>query len=113
MHSLLYENSDVTVLESYLLAFQYSVKHKLSKIALSELLQLIKVHLPQPTPYPTSVYQMKAFFMELFPYCLAALPINGVCGTLNCPGTGQSQVNHSFSLSLSLAPQLKRIMEGG
>ena len=108
----------MTVLESYLLAFQYSVKHKLSKNALSELLRLIKVYLPQPTAYPTSVYQIKAFFMELFPharpliheyytYCLAALPINGVCGTLNCPGTAAQ------FLTIPLVPQLKRIMEGG
>ena len=119
VHNLLYENADVTMLESYLLSFQYSVKHRLSKIAFSELLRLINVHLPQSTVYPTSAYQMKSFFMELFPhatplihedctYCLAALPDNGVCATFNCPATGQGQF-----LTLPVAPQLRRILEGG
>ena len=68
VHSLLYGHADVTISQSYLLAFQYSMKHSLTQSALSNLLDLIKVHLPQDTSYLKSVHQMKGFFMKLFPH---------------------------------------------
>lgn len=118
VHSLVYGHADVTVFQSYLLVFQYSMKHSLTKSALSDLLQLIKVHLPQNTSYLSSVHQMKEFFTKLLPhatplvhqycsYCLSALPSNGACAMANCPGTTKGQF-----ITIPLTPQLKRIFEG-
>ena len=118
VHNLLYGHADVTVFQSYLLTFQYSMKHSLTQSALSDLLDLIKVHLPQDTAYLRSVHQMKGFFMKLFPhaapliheycsYCLSALPPNGACAMPNCPGTSKGQF-----ITIPLIPQLRRIFEG-
>ena len=118
IHSLLYRHADVTVFQSYILAFQYSMKHSPTQSALSDLLDLIKVHLPQDTSYLKSVYEMKGFFMNLFPhaapmiheycsYCLSALSSNGVCAMPNCPGTTKGQF-----ITIPLTPQLRRMFEG-
>ena len=118
VHSLLYGHADVTIFQSYLLAFQYSMKHSLTQSALSDLLDLIKVHLPRDTSYLKSVHQMKGFFMKLFPhaapliheycsYCLSALPPSGACAMPYCPGTTKGQF-----ITIPLIPQLRRMFEG-
>lgn len=65
----LYEGapSDLTIFKSYLLLFQYAVRHSLTAKALQELLHLISVFLPSGAMLPKSVHQLKALFTELFP----------------------------------------------
>ena len=114
----LYESADVTVFESYLLAFQYAIRHRLTKTAFTELLQLIAVHLPSSTQYPKSVSTVKGFSLELFPYanpimhkfctyCLSTTVGDcDLCSTPDCQGDELGQF-----ISVPLAPQLKNMME--
>lgn len=89
-HAKLYEMADVTVYDSYLLAFQYATRHSLTKTAFAELLQLISVHLPTSAPFPKSTHRIKSFFQGLFPhaapvvhefcsFCLSPLSGDGIC----------------------------------
>ena len=117
LHDSLYNNSTVSILEAYVLVFQFAIKHSLTKTAISELLQLISVHLPADAKYPQSIHEVKGLFMEMFPhsmpsvhnyceYCLSMLTSDGVCSTDGCSGLKRGQF-----ISLPLAPQLKKIME--
>lgn len=88
----LHDSAELTLYDSYLLAFQFSLKHSLTKVAFMELLQLISVHPPKTASYPTSVHSIKCFFLECFPhanpevhhyvyctYCLTVLPSDDMC----------------------------------
>ena len=114
----IYEGAEVTILESYLMAFQFSVRHSLTKKAFSELLQLISVHLPKSSSYPRSINTVKKILLQYFPhisptvhtycpYCLVTLPSDGTCTRNDCPGVGTNQF-----VTIPLGPQLKHMMEG-
>ena len=115
----LYEGADITVFESYLLAFQYATRHSLTKKAFEELLQLISIHIPPSAQAPRSVYQLKRFFCGMFPsasptihyyctFCQSKLTEQeSNCTTNGCPGKEKGQF-----ISVPLGPQIKRIMEG-
>ena len=117
-YAKLYRMADVTIYDSYLLAFQYATRHSLTKTAFAELLQLISVHLPASAPFPKSVHRIKTFFSDLFPhaspvvhefcsFCLSPLSGDEVCSMPNCRGVDKGQF-----ISLPLGPQLKKLMEG-
>lgn len=114
----IYGGAQVTVFESYVLAFQFSVRHSLTKTAFAELLQLISVHIPKSACYPKNVQRVKHFFLQYFPhatpkvhsyctYCLSVVPSNGSCTRVDCP-----DVNKDQFISIPLGPQLKKMMEG-
>ena len=44
--TLLYNGADLTVLESFLLLYQFALRHGISKQALSDLVSLLNIHLP-------------------------------------------------------------------
>lgn len=60
-----YDGSTLTSKSSNLLIKQYSMKHKLSKEALSDLLKLIQLHCPKPNTVPCTVYQFEKQFADL------------------------------------------------
>ena len=62
----LFEGSEVSVLESYLMLLQYSLRHSLTKKPFSELLDLVIAHLPNTSKCATSIYKLKQFFIEMF-----------------------------------------------
>lgn len=66
VYAKLYEMADVTVYDSYLLAFQYATRHSLTKTAFAELLQLLSVHLPTSAPFPKSVHRINFFFFKIY-----------------------------------------------
>lgn len=114
----LHDSVELTLYDSYLFAFQFSLKHSLTKVAFTELLQLISVHLPKTASYPASIHSIKRFFLECFPhanpevhhyctYCLAVLPSDDMCTRVNCPGGDVAQF-----ISVPLGPQLKNMMQG-
>ena len=116
--SPLYDNAEITVFESHLLCFQFSIKHSLTSEAFSELLQLLTAHLPSSSMAPKSIYRLKSFFVDLFPHasptihpycavCLSLLSEEGFCSTEGC----QAGEKEEF-ISIALAPQLRRIFEG-
>lgn len=59
----LYETSDITIFHSYLLIFQFVVRHNLSTKAFSELIHLIAIHIPKAA----RLHKLKQFFNEIFP----------------------------------------------
>lgn len=93
--SPLYEGSEITVFESHLLLFQFSVRHSSSAKAFGELLQVVSAHLPPTAKFPKSVYTLKWFFRSLFPdlstrahsycsCCLKLLEEGTQCENHNC-----------------------------
>ena len=57
----------MTVFKSYLLTFQYALRHSLTMKAFTELLQLISVHTPKGTAMPSSVLNLKKYFVDAYP----------------------------------------------
>ena len=90
----LYAGSPISTLQSYLLIFQYAVRHSLTAKAFTELLQLLSVHLPRGARLPKTVHSLKRFFVDAFPeaqavqhfYCSWPLPSPGA----SCVGSGCS-----------------------
>ena len=84
----LYRDAELTALQSQLLIFQYAVRHSLTKKALTELLQLLSVHLPSKASIPTSVHMLKNDFIEDFPEATAeehSMFVNVCCNPVhNC-----------------------------
>jgi len=54
---LLYDGSLLTVAASCVLIKKFALRHDLTKVAIGDLLQLIRMHCPQPNHCPTSVYR--------------------------------------------------------
>ena len=115
----LYRDAELTALQSQLLIFQYAVRHSLTKKALTELLQLLSVHLPSKASIPTSVHMLKNHIIEAFPEATAEEHYYcNVCqrllqsGTQQCQGGGCSGGSPASFITLPLGPQLKRLMEG-
>ncbi len=91
----LYDGANLTTLESSILLLQFSIRHKLSKAALSGFLQLVKTHLPVSSQSVRSTYMLKnlftsKFFCEVHPYlcscCERLLPSSASCDRDDCVG---------------------------
>lgn len=113
--SVLYEGADITIFESYFLLFQFAVRHSLTGKAFSELLQLIGVHIPRSSKAAKSVYNLKKYFIKMFPHarstahhycsvCLSVLPNNERCSSCL-----ESDVEEF--VSIPLGPQLQEKMK--
>ena len=113
----LYQGSDVTLLDSHLMAFQFAICHGLLNKAFGELLRVISCHLPPSAKSPKSVHLLKDFFLHQLPqvevtekqYC-------HICHRLQTtvsPGArcDRDGCNGKFVI-LPLASQLKRMFEG-
>lgn len=61
----LYENSSLSVSESSLLLMAFAVRHKLSGVALEDLLELIHLHCPKPNNCITEMKEFQLFFQAL------------------------------------------------
>ena len=115
----LYAGSAITSLQSNLLIFQYAIRHGLTAKAFTELLQLLSVHLPQKASIPKTVHSFKRFFIDAFPEAQAVQHFYCSCcqrplssPTASCFGSGCSGGNNSMYITIPVAPQLKRMMEG-
>ena len=113
----LYEGAPITAFESHMLCFQFAVRHSLTNVAFTELLQLVGAHLPQCN-VPTSVYRLKKFFLDLFPHakccthdyctdCHRLLKPNQLCQTAGC-----GSLNSDQFISIPLESQLKQLIKG-
>lgn len=114
----LYEGCRVTILQAYLMVFQFVLKHHLSAKAFSELLLLLSALLPIGSQLPKSVYRLKHFFMKVLPgfkvvehqycnNCHSPIETGGTCSNMLCTC---NKVSHF--ISIPLGPQLKTMMEG-
>ena len=109
----LYPDSQVTILDSYILLYEYSLQHSLTKEAFKELLQLITIHMSLNAK---SVYLLQGFFEkhfndakgECFYYyskCHRSVDEGALCPS------GCSTTISKF-LYVPVEPQLKRRLEG-
>ena len=117
--ALLYPGADLSSLQSNLLLFQFAVRHSLTAKALTELLQLLAVHLPRGAVIPKSVHSLKQFFVDSFPesqaiqhsYCSCCQrPLAST--SASCHGSGCSGGTPGVFITIPVGPQLKRMMEG-
>ena len=67
MSDSLYEGSRTSVMQAYLMIFQFVLKHHLTGKTFTELLLLLKILLPHDCRLPKSVYGLKCFFIKVFP----------------------------------------------
>ena len=58
---LLYPGAELTVLHANLLVMQYALKHSLTKAAITNLLDDLRVLLPREHKLPTSFYLIRSF----------------------------------------------------
>ena len=61
----LYQDAPVTVAKSSLLLMAFAVRHKLSGIALEDLLELVHFHCPRPNKCITELKEFQLFFQAL------------------------------------------------
>ena len=100
---------------SYLLLFQFSIRHSLTSKALQELLHLLSIFMPNAA-LPKSVYQLKSFFIDVFPeqsptiqkYCTNCHRLLNEDGVLPC----NCDAGYSQFITVSIASQLKARLEG-
>ena len=62
--SPLFDGAEITILDSYLILYQFALRHSLTKLGFQELIDLVSVHLPNTRI--TTVYKLKKFFVEHF-----------------------------------------------
>lgn len=115
----LYPGADLSTFQSHLLVFQFAIRHSLTGKSLTELLQLLTVHLPQGAAIPKSVHQLKRFFVDNFPEAQAVQHVYCSCCQRSlasmearCLGNGCSGGTPSVFITVPVGPQLKRMMEG-
>ena len=115
----LYPDARLTTVQSQLLIFQYSIRHSLTSKALTELMQLISVHLPQGATVPKSVYHLKQNFLKIFPdaeserhyFCeCCQRPLTSL--DVACVGDGCGGSSPATFITVPLGVQVKRMMEG-
>lgn len=113
----LYGGADLSVLDSYILLLQYSLRHSLTKKAFSELIDLVTVHLPPTSKSADSLHNLVGVFTKLFEdvqpvpcwYCSKCHRSLDSAST-NCP-SGCSETSDQF-IHVPVGPQLKRKIEG-
>ena len=62
----LYKGADLSVLDSYILLYEYALRHSLTKQAFAELISLVSVHLPRSAHCATTFHMLKKYFIEHF-----------------------------------------------
>ena len=118
-HTPLYEGADLTILDSYLMLYQFALRHCITDTAFSELISLVDTHVPKDAKSATSLYKLRKFFesnfnnlgSQLYTYCTKCHRLLGDPDLTMCPsGCGGSQVNKF--LYVPIQPQLKKKLEG-
>jgi hypothetical protein len=112
----LYPESQVSVLDSYILLYEYALRHSLTKEAFKELIELVTVHMPSNAKSAKSVYLLQNFFEKHFNdtkgechyYCTKCHRC--VEEGARCPSGCDARINKF--LYVPIEPQLKRRLEG-
>ena len=116
LYTKIYDKADLTVIDSYVLLLQYSLRHSLTKKAFSELIQLISVHLPRSSNAAESLYKVKSLFMKMFddikhmPYAYCSKCHRLMDNATTCLSGCNADIEEF--LHIPLGPQLKRKLEG-
>ena len=117
----LYQDSPISVGESSLLLMAFAVRHKLSGVALEDLLELIHFHCPKPNNCITELKEFQLFFQALkHPIVKHFYCSNGVCkvysGTsqpesgATCTVCGTPLSCSSYFIEIPVVEQLKTIL---
>ena len=111
----LYPNAEITVLDSYLLLYDFALRHCLTKQAFTDLIKLVSVHLPaQQSQGATSFHNIQSFFQknfnkqatEVHSYCSLCHSLTGD-SVSHCEGAVLKQF-----LYVPVDDQLRRMIEG-
>ena len=112
----LYPGAYLTFFESHLQVFQYALRHRLTKLAFSDLLNLTDNHLPT-TSSMVSLYKLKKYFLHLYQditytthFCCSSC--HAPLSTLESPCPNNCDDEAMEFLSISVESQLKRRLEG-
>ena len=93
----LYKDSSISVGESSLLLMAFAVRHKLSGVALEDLLELINFHCPKPNNCITELKEFQLFFQALkHPILKHFYCPNGICKVYS--GTSQPETGTSCTV---------------
>ena len=76
MRNPLYDGAQLTEEESLHATYLYAIRNKLSYQATSQLLDLMRIHLPTPNSYPSSFYALKKHISGM-----ATLTLRKFCST--------------------------------
>ena len=120
-HELLYKEASITTSASRVLIMKYTMKHKLSREALADLLQILKLHCPFPNNVPSSLFHFTKHFKD-FQYpvkyhyfcntCLSEVPENAeCCSNQDCSYSFAEGFSKSSFIELPIGLQLKSILE--
>ena len=111
----LYPGAQLSYYESHLQVFQYALRHRLTKLAFSDLLNLIDKHLPT-TNSMVSLYKLKKHFLHLYRditytthFCCSSC--HASLSTLESPCPNDCEDEAMEFLSISVESQLKRRLE--
>ena len=112
----LYDGAEITLLDSYMLVMQHSLRHSLTKQAFSDLLKVIGMLLPSKSM--VSYYRLRKFFLDLYGditftkrYCCANCHSSLDDKEAACCNGCERSTAIEF-LTVSVAAQLKRKLEG-
>lgn len=116
----IYKDSPLTIDESALLIMAFAVRHKISSVALEDLLKLIELHCPKPNKCTTEIKEFKSFFQALkHPIVYHYYCPNIVCqmytGTSaprdcdNCTVCNTTLSKSAYFLEIPIAEQIKTI----
>ena len=111
----LYSGSRLTVMESYMQIMSYSLRHKLTKQALSDLLSLVDEHLPVSSM--VSLHNLRKVFLQMYEdirfdqhYCCSTCQSPLTSSNDTCRhGCGDSAIEF---LTIDIEPQLQRKFQG-
>lgn len=120
--SLVFPQCPLTLNASVLLIKKFQMRHKLTQVAISDLLQLMKLHFPSPNCFPSSLFLFNKhlpllrdpldynFFCSR---CLEELPQNdlSVCPNTACKQSLTGLGAISSFIELPLEPQLTTILQ--
>lgn len=119
----LYQDSQISIAESSLLLMAFSVRHKLSGVALQDLLELIQLHCPKLNKCTTELKDFQLFFQALkHPIVKHYYCPNKNCkiyiGTsqpeseANCAVCGTPLCSSAYFIEIPIVEQLRTILSG-
>ena len=65
-HTPLYDDAELSVLDSHLRMYQYALRHCITTQAFTELISLVETHMPRNSRGVSSLYKLRKFFEENF-----------------------------------------------
>ncbi len=117
--TLLYPSAAITQFQSLILLLLYVIRNALSGKAITELLQLFKVHLQPGARLPSTVHTLRQYFIRAYPECKGEIHVYcNIChhviptGGAACDVAGCEQGKPDYFICSRLDLQVKRLMEG-